>query len=337
MISEHNSNIISNLRLPLMVMVVFIHSYLTKSDSMPTVTFVEDIFSKCIPIVAVPTFMFISGYLYFAKFRHFTLLFYKVQTLKRIRTLLVPYIIWNTFVICVFWSLHRFAPTMINPDFENIQDYTVIQLLDCYWRGSGGFPIAYQFWFIRDLFIITLVSPLIYLIAKSRYLGIAIVMLLLMSTQSSYIEMGAYFFMGAYCSINNVDFSALKVPLRVIILMAYIVLAGFYLSMQSNEIIRKLLILCGSISLLNLKVLRLPANQMFRRISSSAFFLFCMHGILDLFTCKILTNVVHSESQLQWIMLYFINVTAVVLICMAIYFISKKISPRLLRIVTGNR
>lgn len=320
-----------------MIMVVFIHSYLTMSDPMPAVTFIEDVFSKCIPIVAVPTFMFISGYLYFAKCRHFTLLFYKTQTLKRIRTLFVPYIVWNTFVICVFWGLHRFAPAMINPDFENIQGYTAIQLLDCYWRGSGGFPIAYQFWFIRDLFIIALASPLIYLIAKSRYWGIAIVLLLLMSTYNSYVEMGAYFCMGAFCAINKIDFSALKVPLRLVVLMAYVVLAGFYLSMQSNEIIRKLLILCGSISLLNLEVLRLPANQLFRRGSSSAFFLFCMHGILDLFTCKILTNVVHSDSQLLWIMLYFSNVMAVVLICMSIYFISKKISPRLLRIVTGNR
>lgn len=337
MISEHNSNIISNLRLPLMIMVVFIHSYLTKSDLMPFVTFVEDVFSKCIPIVAVPTFMFISGYLYFSKCKHFTLFFYKTQTLKRIRTLLVPYIVWNTIVIFIFWSLHRFAPTIINPSFENIQDYTILQLLDCYWRGSGGFPIAYQFWFIRDLFIIALLSPLIYLIAKSRYIGITIVMMLFMSTFSSYVEMGAYFFMGAYCAINNVDFSALKTPLRVTVLIAYIVLACIYLSMQSNEVIRKLLILCGSVSVLNLKVLRLAPKQLFREISSGAFFLFCMHGIVDLFTCKILTDVIHSESQLLWIMLYFINVTIVIFICMTIYFVIKKISPRLLNAITGNR
>lgn len=45
--------------------------------------------------IAVPTFFFMSGYLFFVGKEDFCFSVYKKKITKKVRTLLVPYIIWN--------------------------------------------------------------------------------------------------------------------------------------------------------------------------------------------------------------------------------------------------
>lgn len=165
--TQEISILIKALRMPLMVAVVFIHCFIIDDPEMPVVTFVERLFSNILPSVAVPMFLFFSGYLFFTKDDgKFTFNGYLTKLKKRSRTLLLPYLIWNTLVIIAFWAMHRFTPSAINPDFENIANFTLPQLLNCYWKGSGGFPIAYQFWFIRDLILFVIAAPLFFGVAK---------------------------------------------------------------------------------------------------------------------------------------------------------------------------
>lgn len=342
MISSECSNVIKNLRLPLMIMVVFIHSYLADFPNMTRLVFVETLFSKILPIVAVPLFMFISGYLFFSKCKHLSKDIYVQQCKKRIRTLVIPYVIWNSFVILCFAAMHKFTPSIINADFENISNFSFVKVLNCYWRGSGGFPIAYQFWFIRDLILIVIASPIIYWVARRRYFGLIIVLSMFALVKNSYVEMGSYFFAGAYCSLNNIDFTTIKPTMKRLILFLWVVLIVFYMG-ENNDIIRNLVIISGSISILNLKVLhqRVGRNskwvKMWSQFSNGAFFLFCLHGIVDLFSCKIITKFICSDSQLMWILLYFCNVVFVISFCLSLYLLLKKMCPKLLNLTTGNR
>lgn len=333
------SNIISNLRFPLMVMVVFIHSYLSKNESMHAVILIENIFSNLIPVIAVPLFLFISGYLYFNKCTTFSANFYKSQSLKRVRTLVIPYIIWNTIVILVFWAIHRFLPFIINPDFENISNFTLPQLLNCYWKGSGGFPIAYQFWFIRDLFIIALASPFIYLLVKCNIWGTIIVFIFFITCYNSYIETGAYFYAGAFCSLKRINFSRLNRIWRVVSFIAYLCFALMFFLELNNAYTRKLLILSGGITVLNLDFIKnkINAANLYSKLSQSSFFLFCLHGIVALFSCKLINILIKTTNQLIWIGAYFLNIICVILFCAAIYWMLRKIAPKFLGIIIGNR
>ena len=111
------SVLITTLRLPLMICVVFIHSELKEPTSSVVLSFAQSWFSRILPTVAVPLFFFFSGYLFFVGINregrnrlNLNILLNKLK--KRFRTLLIPYLIWNTIVILAFGFLHRFLPSL---------------------------------------------------------------------------------------------------------------------------------------------------------------------------------------------------------------------------------
>ena len=103
-ISSLTSSTISALRFPLTVGVVFIH-FNVLSDNLavrgtgnaehfPTwLVCMFNLFSEVLPRIAVPLFFIISGYLFFRS--GFMIRTYTDKLRRRVRTLLVPYILWN--------------------------------------------------------------------------------------------------------------------------------------------------------------------------------------------------------------------------------------------------
>lgn len=88
-IDELQSRTIDFLRFPLIVGVVFIHSYL--SDERGThlgglYYYVSDFFSQVLARIAVPLFFYFSGLLYYKD--NFTLTIYKRKIRSRVRSLL---------------------------------------------------------------------------------------------------------------------------------------------------------------------------------------------------------------------------------------------------------
>lgn len=65
--------------------------------------------------VAVPFFFFTSGYFFFYKVRQWNIQCYKKKIEKRLKTLLVPYLLWNILALCFMilnkcmgvWLLHK--------------------------------------------------------------------------------------------------------------------------------------------------------------------------------------------------------------------------------------
>ena len=97
------------LRFPLIVGVVFIHSF-GKAFDYEAMDFLNlsgvdchNLFrisiSKVLTHVCVPTFYFISGYLFFKGLETWDAEKYKKKLVRRVKTLLVPFLIWNTISI----------------------------------------------------------------------------------------------------------------------------------------------------------------------------------------------------------------------------------------------
>ena len=98
------------LRFPLAIMVIFIHmnpevSNLFDADfslisghGIYNVTGV--LLSHVLTHIAVPTFYLISGFLFFINFQKWSWEGYKKKLSSRIKTLLVPYLLWNAIPFC---------------------------------------------------------------------------------------------------------------------------------------------------------------------------------------------------------------------------------------------
>lgn len=76
------------------VMVIFIHMYYVEGESYVVLRKIEQLIGQRICLIAVPLFYIISGYLFFLKTSK-AIYSFQDKLKKRIKTLLVPYIIAN--------------------------------------------------------------------------------------------------------------------------------------------------------------------------------------------------------------------------------------------------
>ena len=99
------SEAIDLLRFPLAIMVLFIHmnpSVINLLDADFSLfsgygiyNVIGILLSHVLTHIAVPTFFFISGFLFFVNFMEWSWDGYKKKMKSRVKTLLIPYMLWN--------------------------------------------------------------------------------------------------------------------------------------------------------------------------------------------------------------------------------------------------
>ena len=163
-ISTYNSKKIAILNSVAIVFVLLLHSYFLEAAGYSVAQKVQ-LFTGTNGIsgVAVPLFYFISGVLFFKSVNRVKDCISGIR--KRIRSLLVPYILWN--VIFVGWylvmSIIPGISGFVNSDMlSHFSINTPIASLEYLLLEPAGFHL----WFLRDLILYVLVSPLIYVACK---------------------------------------------------------------------------------------------------------------------------------------------------------------------------
>lgn len=116
--------------------------------------------------LAVPGFFCMSGYLFFRSFgadkgKADLIAAFKHKLIKRIYSLLLPYLLWNLIYYIVYLAAGR-AETGFSELFHAVLEY----------RYN---PV---FWYLHELILITIITPLIYVLLKHR---IALIPVLLLS------------------------------------------------------------------------------------------------------------------------------------------------------------
>lgn len=156
-----------------MVLLVFVHAYnLNESYLQPwtlpheplTVTgFTEYWLANGLFRFRIPMLFIISGYL-FAMSDHKP---YKERTRKRVKTLLYPYLIWSAAGLLLTYVLEMFSygsNVVAATHMVQLDDSRVL-LHQHHWYEVLArwifFPVSYQLWFIRVLFIYNLAYPAI--------------------------------------------------------------------------------------------------------------------------------------------------------------------------------
>lgn len=163
-ISTYNSKKIAVLNVVAIVLVLLLHSHFLEAADYTIAQNVQ-LFTGTNGIsgVAVPLFYFISGMLFFKNVNQIKDCVLGIR--KRVRSLLLPYIIWN--IVFVLWYLFMsYIPGIsgfINSDMlSNFCIDSPITSLEYLLLEPAGFHL----WFLRDLILYVLVSPLIYIGCK---------------------------------------------------------------------------------------------------------------------------------------------------------------------------
>ena len=210
-------NTIELLRFPLAILVIWIHSQFGNDIliSHPLLMTESMVFGKLLGRLAVPTFFFISGYLFFYG-KEWNMAVYREKIKKRFRTLFIPYIIWNGLAILFLFLIQRLH--LVSAD-KMVADYGLTDYLYSFWasgliNGASLWEINYtanvSMWFIRDLICMVLLTPfLYYLLTKRRILPITLIGLLWVLDIPSLpglMWVSLFWFMfGSWLSINKFD------------------------------------------------------------------------------------------------------------------------------------
>ena len=151
------------------VLVIWVHSYngvlyLGNEGAAYSVVRLERFIGNALGQLAVPGFFMVSSYLFF---RNFRLEILKQKWTSRIKSVLVPYIVWN--------SLYYFG-YVIGSRLPVISDIigkgTIPFNLPSAVDSVLHYTYNYVFWYLYQLILLIILAPLIYLLVKRVWLGI---------------------------------------------------------------------------------------------------------------------------------------------------------------------
>ncbi len=114
----------------------------------------------------VQLFFVLSGYLFFLNIPEKpSVIYFATKLKKRVFSLLIPYLIANILFWICYWVAGKFAPSLISGFFgDKLRDPLFV-----FWTG----PVNLSLWFIRELIICCLLSPIIWLLIHyTRFVGV---------------------------------------------------------------------------------------------------------------------------------------------------------------------
>ena len=238
-----------------------------------------------------------------------------------------------------------------NINGRSMTEYGVIDYIRLFWdRGSfddGNFvPILCPLWYIRNLIIMVIISPLLYYIIRyTRELSLIIVAIWwMMTNNNAFIPQTILFFsLGAYFSIFSINplefFTRYRKPILGLFSICAIadiithVATGTPWNLQIHR----------SALILNIPALFLLADWCTRHrysnktLPNAAFIVFCVHYPIVVILRKLCISTFIYTNEFTHIVLYFICIIASTFISLGIFMVLERYFPKLKNILSGNR
>lgn len=355
------SDTISILRFPMAVMILLLHSSfmhelnkgisIFEGWSQPIYRTLDAIFVGNITNIAVPLFFMVSGYLFFLKNESFTFEDYKGKVTKRIKSLLVPYLIWNAIIFFVYLAVQTFVPSMASGRTKMIADYTWTDYISSFWSMSyvydGGMngPINSPLWFVRDLIVMCIMSPLIYFLLKrlKAIIPIALVLLFISHVWDGVpglsVSALAFFTLGAYLGMNKIKFAEQSLKLLPYTLGCYILLLIFLLTIELPTWFNfgRLGVVIGIVMSCGIAAWACSMGRKTNKfLAGSTFFIFASHcELLKVFIR--LTSRMGVHNDFFYCVMYFVCPFLTLVILLIIYKVLRNYMPRVATILSGGR
>lgn len=359
---ELQSKTIDWLRFPMIIGVLLIHSYkppmnnggmLLGNDHIvyPIFQFFRNLGSEVVGRLSVPMFFLIAGFLFFQATR-FDRLFYWKKLKNRFHSLLVPYLFWIGFTIVLYLLLQRvFGITRLAyGSVPPIVQWNAMDYLRSFWDlRSPAYPLIYPLWFIRDLMITMLLSPLLYILMK--YLkGGAITLFFLFWMFGFPIHLTGvnitalfFFMLGGYFRLFEKNLISECRKLFRFSLIAYPVVAvadACSKGLPVNTYIHHAGILLGILFLFNIISFLLEHRRLSvgTFLPGASFFLFAVHEQSLSQVRKSLTAIFPpGSSQLNDVILYLLPMLIIIPSALGLYSLLRRYCPAILRIMVGAR
>lgn len=328
--------------------VLVIHSFYTEATSSATASFIQELIGGQLVRFCIPLFFMISGYLFFRNLVGGDLKQVYAKLIKRTRTLLLPYILWNSLYFIAIISLQIFplTKTYINTDFlKIIQERSVGEIFFyLFWE-----PAAFHLWFLKYLIIFMLSSPILFFLYRGRYSAFACVSVAYLISGvfcllDAYAQNFFFFILGTFIAAQRIDITA-RLPFSIILasIVGYTVWCLVNVLYPGMDILQSSIprLLLGCIAIWGcydfiINHIAKAAHHHLLRLSSFTFFVYLFHEPWINVYKKIAIKVsgINTFSLIgAYITIPFIMYAS----CILVAIILKKLTPKTYTLLTGGR
>ncbi len=358
-IDMHSSETIRIAKLTAVIFVCYVHAYrdsvnfadYTLHLDIPAwFDFIQYSFSKIIAGTAVPLFFFFSAFLLYRK-----TFSYCENIKKKAVTLFVPYIIFNTLGISAFYLL-QLIPCLgaffSKPEFI-VSGWDFKDWINAYTGCRSGYPMLYTLWFLRDLIILNIFCNIIkFLIDKFNIKFLILTGFLLLYCHAymnnTNVLHGAtsvfYWSAGAFFAINEINLQKIKIfagKYKLYYVYTAGIIIGFlihYYKTNYSAVFNNILPIAGCACIIAFVYNLSDGNfkNMLLKLSKYTFPIYLMHEFNLMFFRKPLSRILPNTIQFVCIEYIFCPVI-IIIYCILLSVLIKKISPELYRIMFGGR
>ena len=303
---------------------------------------------------AVPLFFLFAAYLQARKNDS-----YGVLIKKKSRSLVIPYFLWILIYGFYFAGL-KLIVLKIAPQFIQNPDSTALSWTWLDWmhkifgysakEGAGELPgFVYQFWFIRDLVILTVISPVIKFFMKKFPRGFfALVSILFVAPVNVFfVQTQALFFYTAGLYWGTFDFPLFEKIDRISWREAFVLfLFSFFSAWTFSDGSGKTAmywcaVLCACVLFLKLSKVIVQSEKVFgilSYLSAFSFWLYAIHTpVLNEMLKMVWLKFLPMKNPFFCLAEYFGVTVLTIAIGLALGILLKKIFPKLFALLTGGR
>ena len=342
------SRTIDWLRFLMAVAVVVLHTGIGGVDSpYPTYSTLCILLPRGICGLAVSCFFFISGFLFYSGLEKWNKTVWLEKMKRRIHSLLIPYVFWNLIaagaIIAYGFLRARYGNGESRAIASSLREWGYWRI---FWDCDKGMPLDYPLWFIRDLMMYVLATPIIYLLCK--YLKIVgVVGMAALCFCFWYSHTGLFFFMtGAYFKINRFNllavFRNLRWPATALSIALLCMLPGFFRANPSTyRVIYDCFRIAGIVAVFSWVGRGFEAGVLRDHpfLKKSSFFIFAAHGILilDDFARFIMLHIVSGRGEFYYCCDLLFRPVIAVGICLFLFCLLNRLLPKTASVLTGSR
>ena len=305
--------------------------------------FVSVMLGRC----AVPLFYVISGYLFFLKVSDgMKSIYAKIQ--KRIRTLLIPYIIGCLFfvgfgvLIAIMPGISKYVNGSVMPLFDKPIEQIIYSIF--YDQGDGA-PCAFQLWFLRDLILIVATSPIWYLLLRYLKWLLVVICFCITYLHVPFVPFYALFWFllgGQFVRVRNRYGGASLTVFTIVVFLFLSIVQQFRSDMIDWELVKIPIIILGLISVWGLydmvlgKDFKLSEHRRLATACQFTFFIYLFHEPTLNIVRKLIV-VVLGKNEYGYLISYLISPWIFTICFVFIGLQFRKYLPKVYYVCTGGR